>query len=186
WRIPVKFSETFQKTVIPDLTDYNDTLNNKIKSVTGQLSWTHGENEYFTINTPGTKGIVGFLPDEKVNLDGWEIESDNKFAVIFITSLEKEKNLHETTQILVTTVARGKNTGMEYNKAGDTLISKGTAPLLLEPVNFNLKIPGKNNYQIETLDHDGKSLGQPSLIQNGIVRIKGAESKAIWYLISGK
>jgi hypothetical protein len=150
-RIPVNFTDTPEKTTIPDLSAHWDTLNMIVNSVTNELSWSYGENKYFTVNTPGTKGLVGFLPGRSIGLGDWEMQSDNSFAVILATSLEDDKNLGEAGKILITTVARAKNTGMMYNQAGDTLLATGTSPLLLEPVNFSLKFPGARNYRIEIL-----------------------------------
>jgi hypothetical protein len=47
-----------------------------IKSVTGQLAWDTSGQGFFTVNTPGTKAVVGFaggkeqtLGDVKVRLE---------------------------------------------------------------------------------------------------------------------
>ncbi|MDT0648016.1 hypothetical protein RM545_15060 [Zunongwangia sp. F260] len=182
-KIPVNFTQKPRETVVPDLSAQQDTVNKIIHSITGELSWWYGENKYFTINTPGTKGAVGFLPKEKMVLDKWELMSDNPFAVILITSLEQGKNLNQSKRILVTAVARGKNTGMLYNKSGDSLIQTGDSPLLLEPVNFSLRMPGKEEYSIEVLDHNGLPTGNTKNSKQGKIEIKGRESKSIWYLI---
>jgi hypothetical protein len=145
-RIPVKFTDQLQETDIPDLTAQWDSINKMIKSVTDELNWLYGENNYFTINTSGTKGVVGFLPGETIDLDGWQIQSNNRFAVILLTSLDKNKGLEDAEQILVTTVAQGQNTDMEYNEAGDTLITVGTTPLLLEPVILYSENPTGTNF----------------------------------------
>jgi hypothetical protein len=182
-RIPVRFTEEFQETTIPDLSAHWDTINNKIESITGQLKWMYGENQFFSINTPATKGAVGFLPNEKITLDDWEIKSNNKFAVIFITSLEKDKDLENSGSILITTVARTKNTGMEYNATGDTLISVGTSPLLLEPVIAKIKHPFGKRYNVEILDHDGMPTGRYLPVKKGAFEIDGAKNKTMFYLL---
>jgi hypothetical protein len=182
-RIPVKFTDEPRETIIPDISAHLDTVNKMITSVTNELSWVYGQNDYFTINTAGTKGIVGFIPDKKIMLGDWELQSDNRFAVILITSLNKDKNLKDADKILITTVARGKNSGMKYNPTGDSLISVGTYPLLLEPVNVNLSINGESEYTVEVLDHDGLPTGKFVPVKNGKSAIKGSESKTLWYLL---
>jgi hypothetical protein len=183
-RIPVKFTNEPRETNIPDLSAQWDTVNNVIKSATGELEWSYGERQFFSVNTPGTKGVVGFIPEREIMLGDWVLESDNKFAVILITSLERDRSLENADEILITTVARGMNTGMQYNDTGDTLISTGTRPLLLEPVNVDLKIPGGSKYTVEILDHDGLRTGIVLAPQNGRISLRGADHKAIWYLLS--
>ena len=185
-RIPVKFTGDLMETDIPDLSEQWDTINRVITSITGELKWSYGDNEYFSVNTPGTKGVVGFLPNGKIMLGDWEMQSDNEFAVILFTSLNPDRSLEDADKILVTTVARGMNTGMQYNEAGDTLISTGTRPLLLEPVNVALKIPESHEYTLEILDHDGLRTGKYVTAQNGRISLKGADHKTIWYLLSRK
>jgi hypothetical protein len=42
------------------------SVNKIVKSNTGQLEWNYVDKGYFTINTKGTQGIVGFLPGKPV------------------------------------------------------------------------------------------------------------------------
>jgi hypothetical protein len=72
---------------------------------------------------------------------------------------------------------------MEYNEAGDTLISEGTKPLLMEPVNVNIEFPNAKGYKIEVLDHDGISTGKFVKTTAKGVDINGSEYKSIWYII---
>jgi hypothetical protein len=184
-RVPVKFTDQQQETTDPDFSAYRDSVSNEINSVTGELKWNYGDNGYFTINTSGTKGVVGFLPDETVALGDWGISSTNDFAVILITSLEKDKSLEEAENILITAVGRGKNTGMKYSERGDTLLSKGTKPLLLEPVNLVLDIP-INQVEAEVLDQDGLPGGNVISLENDKLKITGSQHKTIWYLLKKK
>ncbi len=185
-RIPVKFTGEPQETHIPDLSAQWDTINGIITSVTGELTWSYGENDYFSVNTPGTKGVVGFIPEREIVLEDLTLESDNKFAVILITSLDPVRSLEDADEILITTVARGMNTGMQYNEAGDTLISTGTRPLLLEPVNVDIKMPGNIEYAVEILDHDGLRTGRYVTARDNLITLRGADNKAIWYLLRRK
>lgn len=182
-RMPVKFTDTLQETMIPDLSAYHDEHGKSVISITNELFWSYGEKKYFTINTAATKGIVGFIPNKEIKLDDWEITSDNPFAVVLITSLSRDKGLNETDKILLITVAKARNSGMEYNDTGDLLLTKGTSPLLLEPVNLTLGIPDAAKYRVEILDHDGRSTGLFLPIDKGKVEIAGAESKSMYYLI---
>jgi len=182
-RIPIAFTENPEETILPDLAEYHQVPEKTIQSITGELRWHYGQKGYFTINTSGTKGVVGFLPAEKIELGDWTISSSNPFAVILLSSLEKEKDLNITNRMLLTTLARGKNTGMEYSESGDRLLSKGTAPLLLEPVDLTLQFPTGQKYTVSVLDHDGNKTGKMLSVQDGKAYISGSATKTIYYLI---
>lgn len=182
-RMPVSFTEEPEETVLPDLSAYHNLPENSIRSITGELDWHYGEKGYFTINTDATKGVVGFLPDKTLELEGWKITSSNPFAVILLCSLEKNKDLETANRILLTTVARGRNTGMEYSESGDRLITKGTSPLLLEPVDLILQLPAGNDYTISVLDHDGNKTAQKIPINGKKAIITGSKHHSIYYLI---
>ncbi len=182
-RIPVKFTDSPKQTDIPDLNDYTDNTFNVIQSVTNELTWNHGKEKFFTINTAGTKGVVGFTGGNEIALDEWSVQVENPFAIVLITSLEQEKNLQGAKKILITCVAKGKNTGMSYSDSGDRLITKGTSPLLLEPVILRLKVSGKPEYRVEALDQDGMQTGKFLNVNNGTVAIDGSANKTIWYLM---
>jgi hypothetical protein len=182
-RMPISFTKEASDTNLPDLSPYHDINGKSIRSVTGQLNWFYKDKGFFTINTEGTKGVVGFLPKEPLEMGNWKVRSSNPFAVILIGSVEKEKGLETASRILLTTVARAKNTGMSYSQSGDRLLAKGTSPLLLEPVNLTLDLPEGANYQVTVLDHDGNKTGQTIPVINNQLSIAGATHRSIYYLI---
>jgi hypothetical protein len=182
-KVPIKFTEGPENTQLPDLSEYHDVQAKNIISVTKELFWSYGEHDYFSINTPGTKGLVGFIPDDEIHLGDWTLATDNKFAVILISSLSENGRLGEGDKFLLTTVARAKNTGMRYNESGNELFSKGTDPLLLEPVNLSLKAPEGQKYKVTVLDHDGLPTGKVISGTGRHFEISGADSQAIYYLL---
>lgn len=169
--------------MIPDLSANWDSINKILTSVTNELTWNYGTNDYFTINTEGTKGVIGFIPNEKITLNNWVISSDNRFAIILITSLEQEKTINEADSLLITMISRGKNTGMKYNDTGDKLLSKGTSPLLLEPVDLNLEFADDQNFKVEVLDQDGLPTGMEIPSTKNSVHLNTGEHQTIWYVL---
>lgn len=182
-RMPIAFTDEYIETNQPDVSAYHNLTENSIQSITGELDWHYGEKGYFTINTDATKGVVGFLPDETLELGDWKMTSSNPFAVILLGSLEKENDLLSANRILLTTVARGRNTGMQYSDSGDKLIAKGSSPLLLEPVDLTLQLPEGVDYTISVLDHDGNKTAQTIPINSQKASIAGSEHHTIYYLI---
>lgn len=187
-RFPVDFTESFQPTFIPNV-DKNWNKNEKtISSATGELVWKYGKEDFFTVNTVATKALVGFTPNKKVQLGDWNIETENPFAVIFVTDLSKNGDLSEAEKILVTSVARGRNTGMEYEYSGDetVLTSTGKMPLLLEPVVATIASKNLKDYEVRILDQDGRLTDNSIPIIDGAFKINGKTEKTLYYLIIKK
>lgn len=154
-----------------------------VTSTTGQLKWSEKGKGFFTINTPGTKGLVGFPDKKPIQLDEITIQTDNEFAVILVTSLDKNKGISDTKQILITTIARAQNTNMKYNEDRTILIEDGEAPVLLEPVNLSLKIDRDNKPRITVLDHSGNRTNQTIPAKNEWINLNGTNTKSIYYLV---
>jgi len=187
-RFPVDFTESFQETVIPGVEEYWNRNKESITSSTGELVWEYGDNDYFTVNTDGTKALVGFAPNTKVELGDWQIETKNPFAVIFVTDRSQKGDLSSAEQILVTAVARGRNTGMEYEYSGEeTVLTKaGEMPLLLEPVVATISSKNMDNYEVKVLDQDGRLTGNSIPVTNRKFTIDSERDKTLYYLIIKK
>lgn len=154
-----------------------------MNSTTGQLMWSEKGNGYFTINTPGTKGFVGFSNHEPMNLGEVTLTINNEFAVVLVTSLDQEKGIDRARKILVTTIARAQNTGMKFNDDRTQLLARGGAPILLEPVSLSIKIDRKSTPKITVLNHSGRKTDQIILATDQWIRMDGGTTKAIYYLI---
>jgi hypothetical protein len=152
-----------------------------IKSTTGQLIWDYNNKGYFTINTRGTQGVVGFLPDHPITLNDFTLHCSNNFAVITATSLTKGKQLSNSNRILITTIARARNTGMKYNENETELLDVGTAPLLLEPVRLEATINRRKNWKVYVLDHTGNRTALQVPVKNRKIILDGSTYKAIYY-----
>ncbi len=185
-RFPIKLTDTFQETVVPDLGPYWDTQARVVESSTGELKWYYGEKKYATLNTMGTKGFIGFAENHPIKLDDWEIDCENPFAVIFITDLSTGGNLDTADKILITAVARARNTGMRYAYKGDetVLTQKGTRPLLMEPVKATISLKTKKDTQVTVLDHDGVITPVKVPVNQGKFVIDGAKYQTIYYLMT--
>ena len=187
-RFPVNFTQTFEETGIPDIGDYWNQKDKTIESSTRELNWQYGDNAYFTVNTDGTKGYAGFAPNKKIVLGDWQIETENPFAVIFLTDLSKKGNLKEAEKILITVIARGQNTGMKYDYSGDkTVLEKtGKMPLLLEPVKATIASQNLKNYKVRVLNQDGQLTEKELSVTNNKFILDSGIDKTIYYLIIKK
>src|SRR5204862_271613 len=91
-------------------------------ATTGQLVWDYSGKGYFTVNTPGTKAVVGFAGGKEFTLGGVKVEPACPFASLFLTALDRDATLADGKRALITAVARQGNTGFRYTQpAGSAL-----------------------------------------------------------------
>ena len=152
-RVVVNFTEGPEATRAPDLSPFWNRERHVIQSNTEQLTWhyTPGDtatdppderSSFVTIDTPGTKGVVGFAAGKTHVLGAVELQIETPFAVVFVTALGEEASVAKAGRLLVTTVARARNTGMRYSEDGTRLLNIGRAPIRLEPVRLALRLDG--------------------------------------------
>jgi len=178
-RVVVEFTEKSQPHQALDMTRY--LQGTVIKSVTGQLAWDTAGQGFFTVNTPGTKAVVGFTGGKEQTLGDIKVRVDTNFASLFLTALEKGENLANAKQALITVLARQSNTGFTYSATDNKVINNGKGPILLEPVKATLTIAGRAIEAVNILDHDGKRSGRTLPVKDGAFAIDGTKDKAIYY-----
>ncbi len=182
-KLPVAFTPEFVPTISPELGEWLDTISRTIKATNGQLEWHYGEKPWFSINTPGTAGIVGFIPSKPISIGNITISSENEFAVILISCMNPNETIMTSDKLIITTIARAKNTGMEYNEDRTELISVGKSPILLEPVSLSVSIEGKGKPGITVLDHLGYRTEKTIKPEGKIAVLDGRKTQAIYYLL---
>lgn len=184
-RLELEFTDEFEPTVLPDWSKW--TSNRVVKSNTGQLEWDYSQKDrgFFTVNTDGTRAIVGFTEGREFTLGDISIQTDNPFAIIYITSLEKNKTIANSDSLLVTTLARARNTGMKYKytEGEDILETVGEAPLLVEPVSAKITFRAMRFSSATALDHDGRITDKTLPVRRGKLILNGSKNKTIWYLV---
>ncbi len=180
-KVLLTFSDENKTKILDNISSlWKDSV---MTSSTEQLKWSEKGKGYFTINTEGTKGMIGFLNNKIINLGEVQLQTDNEFAVILLTSLDKDKSIMGSNKILLTTMARAKNSGMKFNENHTELLSIGEAPILLEPIKLIMSINRKSKPKITVLDHLGRKT------MKSINKVKGkwvfdsSETEAIYYLI---
>jgi hypothetical protein len=181
-RVVVDFTEEFKSSEKTDLDPY---LNNKtITSTTEQLKWHYGEKGYFTANTDAFKAVVGFAKNKQHDLGNIQLTTHNRFSVVMVNSLEKNKDLANSGHILITAIARAKNTGMKYNEDHTRLLEVGEAPVKMEPVVLDLELERKDSPKVHVLDHDGRRTGEVLQGDDGRITLDGRKTKAFYYEIT--
>ncbi len=178
-RVVIDFVDKTTPSLIPDLS--KQIAARHIVSDTGQLDWRYPDTDgsFFTVNTDGTKALVGFAPDKEFTLGDVGIRFDNKFAVVLVTALDRGKTLADCRSALVTVVARERNTGMVYAE-NRGVPDVGHAPVILEPV-FGSVSFGRKVARVNVLDQDGRRTGRTLPVEDGKFTIDGTRDRTPYY-----
>jgi len=181
-RCVVNFTSDWRETPAFDLKPYLE--NGFVVSATRQLRWQESAQNpggFFTMNTPGTKAVVGFAEGEVCVLGEATITPQSKFAAIYLTALDQGGSIAGSKNLLVTALARARNTGMKFGLAGNELLEKGVGPMRLEPVKATIALPGRVVQQVNLLDHNGARTGKALPVKNGAFTINGAADQTPYY-----
>ena len=179
-RLLVKFTgATNESSLFPDMAKY--TTNGAIVSTTGQLSWDHSDKGFVTLNSAGTKAVVGFAEGKTLPLGDCSFSVKSPYASLFLTSLEKGSDLTKCKGALLTAVARNANSGMKILTVDNRLVENGSGPILMEPVKADIA-SGRPIAAVNVLDMDGQRTGKtlPVDAKNGF-SIDSAQEKTIYY-----
>jgi len=156
----------------------------KYVSSTGELSWRPGDKPrdgHITINTPGTQAVCGFTKGETAQLLDVDITTANEFATIYVTSLDNEKPVATAKNVLVTAMARVRNTGQKI--IAHSSVDWGKGPVIMEPVVAEIVLKREGAFKVHILDQDGRRTGETlSLeLEGRAVKFDTAKDKTIYY-----
>lgn len=178
----VRFTDRFEST--PAFDPMMFRRGNVLLSDTGQLGWTPGDTAqsgWFWTDTPGTQAVVGFAGGQTAELKDVSITPKTRFAAIVVSARGREERLADAKSMVVTAIARARNTGMKV--LGPLLLSAGQGPIRLEPVVATLRLKRGGNPTVHILDHDGRRAGRTVPVRNGVIEIDTGRDRAFAYLI---
>ncbi len=177
-RLVVKFTDQDEPSIFPDMAKYDH--NKRIISTTRQLMWDYSGKGYFAVNTEGTKAVVGFAPDKKLRLGDYAITVRSPYVSIFLTSLEKAKDLSQTKTALLTAMARNSNSGFKVLTVDNRTLDNGKGPIMLEGVKASITC-GRPIAAVNVLDQDGQRSGKMLPVEKNSFTIDSAREKTIYY-----
>jgi hypothetical protein len=181
-RVVVEFTDKSQPSMLPDMSRYRHGA--VISSVTGQLAWNTSGQGFFTVNTAGTKAVVGFTGGQEQDLGAVKIRLESRFGSLFLTALERDQDLTKSKTALITVLARQSNTGFSYFAPDNKVLRNGGKPILLEPVKATVTLTSRPIASVNVLDHDGRRTGRTVPVTKGRFTIDGAKDKAIYYEVA--
>jgi hypothetical protein len=178
-RVVVEFTDKHERSLFPEMANYR--RGKTIFSHTNQLIWDTSGKGFFTVDTPGTKAVVGFAENERAKFGGVTITSASPYASIFLTAAEKDATLSNCKRAILSVVARSCNTGFKYFAIDNRILDNGAGPILLEPVKATLEIAGRRVAEVNILDHNGRRTGRQLPSSDGRITIDGARDHALYY-----
>jgi len=156
-----------------------DQAGKTITSATGELVWDYGK-ETILVKSPKTQGVVGKAGGRAIELPGVSVKSDTAFVSLLFTPLD-DQPLEASKHVLITAMARDKQSGAKYSDDGTKLEAVGTAPLLMEPVQAAIRLKGTKPAQVRALDYQGVPKKDAVTVQaDGTFAIDGT-SAAYYY-----
>ena len=184
-RCAIEFTDQYRDTPAFDVTPHEK--DGFLTSSTNQLRWKEGSGGklggYFTINTAGTKAVVGFAEGRECRLGEVTITPQSPFAAIYVTAAEPDKDIGTSKKLLITAIARARNAGMKFNEIEDELLDRGKPPILMEPVKATITIRKPGSPKLYPLNHDGLRTQTTLPIQDGTFTLDTARDKTPYYLI---
>jgi hypothetical protein len=178
-RVVVEFTDRSRPSLLPDMSRYRH--GHVIRAETGQLAWDTSGQGFFTVDTAGTKAVVGFTSGKEQTLGNVKVRIDTPFASLFLTALGRDQDLPSGNQALLTVLGRQSNTGFRYFTPDHKVLNNGRPPILLEPVKATVTVTGRPVARINVLDHDGRRTGRTVPVTSGRFTLDGARDKAIYY-----
>jgi hypothetical protein len=111
----------------------------------------------FIIDTPKTKGAIGFLKFAKpIQIAGVTIDCRNDYAVVLVTSLD-DQPIAESKRVLVTAMTDDRPYG--FRAQGGVIRSLGQFPFTVADIDATVILPGEG-WKATVLDENGYPRGE--------------------------
>ena len=178
-RVVVEFTDKPKPSTFPDMSKYRS--GSAITSATRQLVWHTADRGFFTVNTPGTRAVVGFAEGKPQTLGDVTVTLQCPYASVFLTATDKAATLATAKKALLCAVARNGNSGFKYYAIDGSILANGKGPILLEPVKATIALTGRKVTAVNILDHDGRPTGKTLSVKGGKFTIDGAKDKTLYY-----
>lgn len=160
-----------------------------IASDTGEITYDR-EKERLVVNAEKYESVSGRLQGRIDALDGCEIEIEKPvFGSISLISLD-DKAIGDSNRLLLSAVAKVRNSGMEWDQDRHRVLRWGKGPVLCERVEgkVGLKVTrADGRFRVWGLDGSGKEKSEirPKLV-DGSLAIALGNGDVVWYLIENE
>ncbi len=176
-----------------------DRAKRVVSSASGQVRWDYAGQGCITVDTPGTKALVGFGAGREHKLGEATLRTDNALAFIFVGARGPKETVAAGKSLLVTALGRTAIEGEVLDEITLAAVSKPVDPSvpapaaeprhLLEPVKAVLALSRKGPCRAYALDHGGRMASPPVELPventgDGVrIVLDGAKTRAVHYLL---
>ncbi len=141
-----------------------DRTRRVLRSASGQVRWDYSGRGYFTLDTPGTQGLVGFGGGTEHGLGDVTLEVENPLAFIYISAKGPDETIADGSSLVITTVGRMFREGSVMDEVTMEAVRRPDNPeaarQLIEPVVATIELKRDDDCRVFALDHGGR-LGDP-------------------------
>lgn len=139
-RVTAKVGDALPRSVRADWDALWDRGTGIVRSSTGELAWD-SRNRIVTVASPRSQAVIGFAGGRSFDLPGVQVDVTTPFVSLIFTALD-DRPIAASGHILITALARDRQTGARYSADGTRLEEVGGPPLLLEPVQARITFKG--------------------------------------------
>jgi len=153
------------------------------RSDTGELVLDRRRGVFTTV-APRVRIATGFLGQVgSIALGGVTLDCKTSFASISLVSLDR-KPIEESDRLLLTAVARAENTGQAFLSRRSRLPEKGRTPVLVEPVDAEIRIETSVPLRAHALTATGRRrVTLPIREVGNVTHVQTGEAGSPWILL---
>ena len=160
----------------------------RVTSDTGEILWDAREEDraVFTVDTPRTKVIIGFVGDRKIALEGLSLSlaaDEYPWIALGATAMD-DRPLAESERILLVCMSRVENQDMGWNEERTTVLRQwGAGPTIAQGVRAQVELTTKAGLTVHALDGTGapKSQLQAAAEDGRLLLNIDPSHETVWY-----
>jgi hypothetical protein len=105
--------------VIDTSATYMDADRRIVRSTTGQLAWDHSGRGFITVDTPGTKAMIGHGGGRTHTLGEVTIAPQTPYCLVYVTAPGKDDTIVDAPSLLISVTARMVDRGTVFDDLSD-------------------------------------------------------------------
>jgi hypothetical protein len=173
-----------------------DKARRTLTSASGQVTWDYSGRGWFTIDTPGTQGVVGFGGGRTHRLRDLAIRTTNPLAFVYVSARGPKETIADAKSLVITAVGRLYPEGSIVDDVSMDTVRRAEKPesarQLVEPVVATIELKRKSPCRVFALDHGGRMFDPPieaPVESTGDARrfsLDARKYKTVFYLVQMK
>mgnify|MGYP006287288317 FL=1 len=130
-----------------------------LRSASGQVRWDYSGRGYFTLDTPGTQGFVGFGGGSEHRLSDVTVRAENPLAFIYVSAKGPDETIADASSLVITAVGRMFPEGSVMDEVTMNAVRQPENPdaadQMIEPVVATVELK-RDGCRVFALDHGGR------------------------------